>query len=104
MLGYTIYAPGLGLAGLIIAFLIFGWLKKQPNGTDRMKELEEMIHAGAMAFLKTEYSVLVIFIAAVASALYFFINHQTAYAYLSGAGCSILAGNQGSTFAGVNPP
>ncbi|MGA7877480.1 MAG: sodium-translocating pyrophosphatase [Desulfoferrobacter sp.] len=99
MLGYTIYAPGLGVAGLIVAFLIFGWLKKQPNGTDRMKELEEMIHDGAMAFLKTEYSVLVVFIAAVATALYFFINHQTAYAYLSGAACSILAGYSGMSAA-----
>lgn len=99
MLGYTIYAPGLGLAGLIVALLIYGWVKKQPNGTDRMKEIEEMIHDGAMAFLKTEYSVLLIFIAVVAGLLYFFINHQTAYAYLSGAGCSILAGYIGMSSA-----
>ncbi len=99
MLGYTIYAPGLGLAGLIVALLIYGWVKKQANGTDRMKEIEEMIHDGAMAFLKTEYSVLLIFIVVVAGLLYFFINHQTAYAYLSGAGCSILAGYIGMSSA-----
>ena len=99
MLSYTMYAPMLGLAGLIVAFMIYGWLKKQPNGTERMKELERMIHEGAMAFLKTEYSVLVFFIAIVASLLFFFINRETAGAYLAGAACSILAGYIGMSSA-----
>lgn len=99
MLQYTAYAPYLGLIGLVIAFLIYSWIKKQPNGTDRMVELEEMIHEGAMAFLKTEYSILIFFIAFVAALLFFFINQQTAIAYVSGALCSILAGVSGMTAA-----
>lgn len=99
MLEYTAYAPALGVIGLIIAFLIYGWIKKQPNGTDRMKELEEMIHAGAMAFLKTEYSVLIVFIAVVTGLLFFFINPQTSYCYLAGAASSILAGYAGMSAA-----
>ncbi len=99
MLNLTMYAPMLGLVGLVIAFMIYGWLKKQPNGTERMKELEEMIHTGAMAFLKTEYTVLVFFIAIVASLLFFFINRETAGAYLAGAACSILAGYTGMSSA-----
>ncbi|HDG98173.1 MAG TPA: sodium-translocating pyrophosphatase, partial [Desulfobacterales bacterium] len=63
--GLTVYAPFLGIVGLIIAFLIYNYVKKQPNGNELMQELEGMIHDGAMAFLKKEYSVLLIFIAIV---------------------------------------
>ena len=61
----TIYAPFLGIFSLVIAFLIYGYVKKQPNGNELMRDLENSIHEGAMAFLKKEYSILVIFIAVV---------------------------------------
>ena len=61
MQGITVVAPFLGILSLIIAWLIYGYVKKQPNGTPLMQELEEMIHDGAMAFLKKEYSILIIF-------------------------------------------
>ncbi|MFH1489364.1 MAG: sodium/proton-translocating pyrophosphatase, partial [Pseudomonadota bacterium] len=62
MQGLTVYAPFLGILSLIVAWLIYGYVKKQPNGTPLMQELEGMIHEGAMAFLKKEYSILVVFI------------------------------------------
>ena len=62
MQGLTIWAPFLGIIGLIVAYLIYNYIKKQPNGNPLMQELEGMIHSGAMAFLKKEYSVLTIFI------------------------------------------
>ena len=62
---WTVYAPFLGILSLIIAWLIYGYVKKQPNGSQLMQELENSIHEGAMAFLKREYSILVIFIAVV---------------------------------------
>ena len=65
MQGLTFVAPFLGILGLIIAYFIYLYVKKQPNGTPLMQELEEMIHTGAMAFLKREYFVLIFFIAAV---------------------------------------
>jgi K(+)-stimulated pyrophosphate-energized sodium pump len=99
MLQLTNFAAFFGLFGLMVAFFIYGWVKKQPNGNERMVELEEMIHAGAMAFLKTEYSILIIFIAVVFLLLLVFINYQTAIAYLSGAFCSILAGVTGMSSA-----
>jgi len=99
MLNYTMYAPIFGIAGFAVAFMIFLWVKKQPPGTEKMQELEEMIHVGAMAFLKTEYSVLAIFIAVVAGLLYFGVNPQTAYCFLGGATCSIIAGVTGMTAA-----
>lgn len=99
MLEYVQYAPYLGVAGFLVAFLIYGWVKKQPNGNPQMVELEGMIHEGAMAFLKTEYSVLIFFIAIVFGLLYVGVNQQTAIAFLSGAACSIAAGYTGMSSA-----
>ena len=99
MQGLTVVAPFLGILGLIIAWLIYGYVKRQPNGTQVMQELEEMIHDGAMAFLKREYSVLVFFIAIVFLLLGFGISWKTAIAFVTGALCSMLAGFSGMTAA-----
>ncbi len=95
----TVLAPFLGILGLVIAYLIYGYVKKQPNGSPVMQELEEMIHTGAMAFLKREYSVLVIFIAIVFILLLIGISWQTSVAFVTGAFCSMLAGFSGMTAA-----
>jgi K(+)-stimulated pyrophosphate-energized sodium pump len=99
MQGLTIYALPLGILGLIIAYIIYLYVKKQPNGTPLMQELEGMIHSGAMAFLRREYSVLVFFIAAVFVLLLIFISWRTAIAFVTGAFCSMLAGFSGMTAA-----
>jgi len=99
MTGLTVYAPFLGIFGLAIAFLIFLYVKKQPNGTEVMQELEGMIHDGAMAFLKKEYTYLAIFIVVVFLLVGFGIAWQTAIAFITGALCSIFAGLMGMTAA-----
>ncbi len=58
----TSYAPYLGIAGLLVAYGIYAYLKKQPNGNEEMQSLELLIHDGAMAFLKKEYTYLAVFI------------------------------------------
>ena len=99
MQGLTIYALPLGILGLIVAYIIYLYVKKQPNGTPLMQDLEGMIHSGAMAFLKREYSVLIFFIAAVFVLLLIFISWRTAVAFVTGAFCSMLAGFSGMTAA-----
>ncbi|MEE9613310.1 MAG: sodium/proton-translocating pyrophosphatase, partial [Desulfatiglandales bacterium] len=99
MQGLTVYAPYLGIVGLIIAYLIYLYVKKQANGTQLMQDLEGMIHDGAMAFLKREYSVLVFFIAIVFLLLGFGISWKTAIAFVTGAFCSMLAGFSGMSAA-----
>jgi K(+)-stimulated pyrophosphate-energized sodium pump len=99
MQGLTVYAPYLGILSLIIAWLIYGYVKKQPNGTPVMQELEGMIHEGAMAFLKREYSILVGFIVIVFLLLLWAVAWQTAIAFVTGAFCSMLAGFSGMTAA-----
>ena len=97
--GLTVYAAWLGIAGLIIAYLVYVYVKKQPNGTQIMQDLEGMIHSGAMAFLRKEYSVLVFFIAIVLLLLGFGISWRTAIAFVTGAFCSMLAGFSGMSSA-----
>ncbi len=100
MQGLTVVAPFLGILSLIIAWLIYGYVKKQPNGTPLMQELEEMIHDGAMAFLKKEYSILIIFIAVVFIVLGLILGEwRTSVAFVTGAFCSMLAGFSGMSAA-----
>ena len=100
MQGLTVIAPFLGIASLIIAWLIYGYVKKQPNGTPLMQELEEMIHDGAMAFLKKEYSMLIIFIVVVFVVLGLLLGEwRTSVAFITGAFCSMLAGFSGMSAA-----
>ena len=100
MQGLTVIAPFLGVVSLIIAWLIYGYVKKQPNGTPLMQELEEMIHDGAMAFLKKEYSILTIFIVVVFIVLGLLLGEwRTSVAFITGAFCSMLAGFSGMSAA-----
>jgi K(+)-stimulated pyrophosphate-energized sodium pump len=84
---------------VIFAFFLFAYVKSFPSGNETMKELEDMIHAGAMAFLRREYSILAIFIVVVFVLLWFGINWESAVAFLTGAFCSGLAGFSGMTAA-----
>ncbi len=97
-------APALGIIGFLIVLTFYMWIKKQPSGTYVMKDISDQIHAGAMAFLRQEYSVLVIFIIILFLALTFFlpkidevpnVGILTAVAFACGALCSVIAGFTG---------
>ena len=81
-----------GLGGLALAVLIYAYVRSQPSGNETMQELAELIRSGAMTFLWREYSILIPFVLFVAGLLYWLITPRTAYAYLFGAFCSLLAG------------
>ncbi|MCI0706001.1 MAG: sodium-translocating pyrophosphatase [Ignavibacteriae bacterium] len=86
------YVPWAGAAGLLGAFIIYFMLSRLPQGTERMKDIANQIHVGAMAFLRREYVVLAVFVLVVAVLLGYFLNANTAAAFVSGAICSVLAG------------
>ncbi len=86
------FAPILGVAGFIIAIMIYAAIKKQPIGNQTMQEISEAIHDGAMAFLRREYMVLAVFIILVFLLLMMGMNIQTALAFLGGAFCSMTCG------------
>jgi K(+)-stimulated pyrophosphate-energized sodium pump len=99
MQGLTVYAPYLGILGLVVAYIIFLYVKRHPNGSQVMRDLEGMIHSGAMTFLRKEYSVLLFFIAIAYLLLGFGISWKTATAFVTGAFCSMVAGFSGMSAA-----
>jgi K(+)-stimulated pyrophosphate-energized sodium pump len=88
----VMWAPGMGVVGLVVAYLIYAYVKQQPAGNDKMREIADAIHEGAMTFLVSEYKIIAVFMLAVLLILGFFINWQTAAAYVFGGFSSILAG------------
>ncbi|MBL0171274.1 MAG: sodium-translocating pyrophosphatase [Gemmatimonadaceae bacterium] len=97
-------AFGAGLVGLIVTFVTFAGVKRQPAGTQAMQDLAHEIHVGAMAFLRAEYVVLIPFMLVVAGLLGWTIGVKTGIAYVIG-GCMSIAsgwiGMQGATAANV---
>lgn len=85
-------APAAGIAGLLFAVYLAYKISKSDAGTDKMKEIANYIHEGAMAFLTREYRTLAVFIVVVFGILTAFINWQTALCFVIGALFSILAG------------
>ncbi len=92
-----IVAVVFGAFGLVFALGLFLSIRRQPAGDQLMQDISEVIHRGAMVFLKKEYSILIIFIVVVFLLLSWKIGLWTGIAFLSGALCSMLAG-----FFGMN--
>ncbi|MGH7583539.1 MAG: sodium-translocating pyrophosphatase [Gemmatimonadales bacterium] len=89
---YMRFIPEIGVVGLLAAVAMYVYLKRQPVGTARMREIAGLIETGAMAFLRREYIVLIPVVAAVTVALIFLRNVQVAGAFVFGGVCSIAAG------------
>lgn len=92
------FLPLFGVVALIFVFIKSGWVSKQDVGNEKMSRIAKNIADGAMAFLKAEYKVLAIFVAAVAVLLYFKGESEVgssgmvAVSFIIGAICSALAG------------
>jgi len=50
-----------GICALIFVTFLVIRVMKEGHGTEKMKEIADAIHEGAMAFLKREYSAILIF-------------------------------------------
>jgi len=94
-----------GFFGLIIAWKLFEGVDDESAGNEKMTEIADSIHEGAMVFLSREYKILGYFVGGIFLLLLFLISMQkglwiglwTAVSYAVGAGCSMLAG-----FFGMN--
>ena len=84
--------PLLGLIGLLIALGIFRVVLSYSEGSPEVKKIGDMIHSGAMSFMKTEYMYLVVFVLVLAVLVFFALGWETATAVLVGASSSALAG------------
>jgi K(+)-stimulated pyrophosphate-energized sodium pump len=100
----TTLAPVVGVAGLVLALVIYRYVVAQPAGSGAMLEIAEQIHLGAMVFLRKEYTILLGFVVVVGVLLAVAIHPGTAVAFAAGAVCSMLAGYfgmQSATHANV---
>ena len=83
----------LGILGLISAWIIFGLVKRYPEGEGKVVEISAAIHKGAMVFMRREYTILVVFVIVVAILIAISdLGLNTMYAFLLGAFCSGSAG------------
>ncbi|MDG2145078.1 MAG: sodium-translocating pyrophosphatase [Porticoccaceae bacterium] len=88
----SLLPPLLGLFGMLAAFVVYRLVMKYPDGEDKVKKIGDQIHTGALAFMKTEYKYLLIFIAVLVVLAQIFLGTETAIAVIVGAACSSLAG------------
>ncbi|HEY4322002.1 MAG TPA: sodium-translocating pyrophosphatase [Gemmatimonadales bacterium] len=86
------YIPVLGGVGLLAALTMYLYLKRQPVGTPRMREISGLIETGAMAFLRREYIVLAPVVVVVALLLAWKVGVGIGIAFVFGGVCSVLAG------------
>ncbi|MCP3672953.1 MAG: sodium-translocating pyrophosphatase [Gammaproteobacteria bacterium] len=92
MLEQLYLPPVLGVVGLIIAFIIYGVVKKYPSGGENITKIGDAIHAGAMVFMHREYKMLGMFAAVLVALLAFSLGKDTTLAFIVGAVTSSLAG------------
>jgi K(+)-stimulated pyrophosphate-energized sodium pump len=92
------YLPLFGVLALAFVFWKNAWVSKQDEGNEKMSRIAKNIADGAMSFLKAEYKVLSVFVAAVAVLLFFKGSAEenstgmVAFSFVIGAICSALAG------------
>ena len=90
--------PAFGILALVFVFFKNNWVSKQEVGNEKMGRIAKNIADGAMSFLKAEYKILSIFVAAVSVLLFFKgqaeagSNGMVAVSFIVGAICSALAG------------
>ncbi|MED5578446.1 MAG: sodium-translocating pyrophosphatase [Nitrospinota bacterium] len=97
MIAFSNLAAFFGIAGLLLAGIIYLWIDKQSPGNELMVKLAGQIREGAMVFLKREYKILALFVLVVFLILSYAISFDTGLSFITGAVCSVLAG-----FFGMN--
>ena len=95
-----------GIVALLVAAFLYMSIKKQSPGNKKMQELSDAIREGAMAFLNSEYKVLIGFVVIVAGLLFAasFVEGSNIeiglpVAFIIGAIFSAVAGNIGMRMA-----
>ena len=80
----------LGIGGLFYAYHIYNKVKEYPEGNERVREIGDQIHLGAMVFMRTEYRMLMWFAGVVTVFLLIVIGFWTAVAFVVGALWALL--------------
>ncbi|MBP5247286.1 MAG: sodium-translocating pyrophosphatase [Fibrobacter sp.] len=105
--GYWYIVPAAALFALAMALYFYRFMKKQPDGNDRMREIASYVREGAFAYLKQQYKTVsivfvVLFVIFVVLAILKIQNPFVPIAFLTGGFFSGLCGFLGmktATFA-----
>ena len=84
--------PLMGVIGLVVAYILYGMVMKYPEGEAAIKKIGDQIHEGAMVFMKREYKILLMFLAAQIVLTFVFLGTSVAIAVIVGAASSSIAG------------
>ena len=87
------------ILGLFFVWYLIKRILSADAGTEEMRKIQGLIYKGAMAFLWREYKVIAYFVFIVATIIFFSISRNTAFAFIIGALCSLLAGYIGMDVA-----
>jgi K(+)-stimulated pyrophosphate-energized sodium pump len=106
---YSLLLALVAVLSLVVALLFARLVIRKPEGEEKMSELAEQIHKGAMAFLKREYRVIAIFVVVLSIILFIFLDNKetanvnegllTSASFIYGAFSSALAGFFGMKIA-----
>ena len=100
--------PIAGVLALVFAYVLTNRINNTDPGTDAMKEIAAAIQEGAMAFLKRQYTTLIVFVIILAAIILVAgymtpgadsLQPETALAFIVGAFCSGVAGFIGMSVA-----
>jgi len=83
---------GCGIVGILFSFFLFYRIMLEPAGNQKMQEISQLIHEGAMTYLKRQYLSILVFMVFVFIAISYFINIYVALAYVGGGFFSMFAG------------
>lgn len=100
MLFFVLLGIAVGAAAVVLGIMKMGQIKDYDPGTPTMREISGHIRDGAFAFLKREYTYIVILVAVLFVAIGILLNSwATAFTFLVGAACSMFAGLVGMNAA-----
>jgi K(+)-stimulated pyrophosphate-energized sodium pump len=104
-------APILALISILVGLYFLRYVNKLDSGSEKMREISDLIKGGADAFIKREYMTLAIFVIVVSVLILIFLpeplwlsaeplkNVEMVLAYMFGSFCSALAGLLGLNVA-----
>jgi K(+)-stimulated pyrophosphate-energized sodium pump len=92
-------APISSVLSILLGLFLFNYVNSKDAGTERMREIAGAIREGSRSFLKTEYTYLGVFVAAMTVILSIFLGVKIGATYVFGTLCSGLAGIIGMEIA-----
>ncbi len=93
---FSLISAAVGLAAAVA--LIF-WIKRQPEGNERMREVAAAIQEGAAAYLHRQLQAVTIIALVLLAAICYLKNIPTGIGFVVGAACSLVAGFAGMRIA-----